>query len=231
MINDWFVGTCHLCDKGYNTDNSDHYPCIQRRCMDRNKKIAVITSCTASLIDPCVAPPKCPATHVNVSYAVTCVRTTISFWHPTVMWQTPQRPQGALTYTPVRSAVNKLIRESRRKRQRPNKFWEYFCKTFKDCVDIYIHKCFIKPVGEEESSSDVGLPIKRPGRSRTPRRASHAVGLLDRNVCPTVVVRRKIRRKWTEPGYRPISCTRITSAQRKSKNMSPSSFVLWVRIT
>ena len=85
--------------------------------------------------------------------------------------------------------------ESRRKRQRPNKFWEYFCKTFKDCVDIYIHKCFIKPVGEEESSSDVGLPIKRPGRSRTPRRASHAVGLLDRNVCPTVVVRRKIRRK------------------------------------
>ena len=191
------------------------------------KKIAAITSCTASLIDSCVAPPKCRATRVNVRCKVTGVRTTISFWHPTVMWQTPQRPQGALTYTPVRSAVNKLIRESRRKRQRPNKFWEYFCKTFKDCVDIYIHKCFIKPVGEEESSSDVGLPIKRPGRSRTPRRASHAVGLLDRNVCPTVVVRRKIRRKWTEPGYRPISCTRITSAQRKSKNMSPSSFVLW----
>ena len=72
--------------------------------------------------------------------------------------------------------------KSRRKRQRPNKCWAYFWKTFKDCVDIDIHKCFMKPVGGEESSSDVGLPIKRPCRSRAPRRASHGVRFLDRKV-------------------------------------------------
>ena len=194
------------------------------------KKIAAITSCTASLIDSCVTPPKCRATHVNVRCKVTGVRTTISFWHPTVMWQTPQRPQCALTYTPVRSAVNKInLWKSRRKRQRPHKRWAYLCKTFKDCVDIEIHKCFMQPVGAEESSNALGLPVKRPCRSRAPRRASHALGLLDRNV--SSVSYRRIGRKWTEPSYRPFSCTRITSAQRKSKNMSPSSFMLWVRIT
>ena len=99
------------------------------------------------------------------------------------MWQTPQRPQCALTYTPVRSAVNKInFWKSRRKRQRPHKCWAYLCKTFTDCVDIEIHKCFMQPVGAEESSNALGLPVKRPCRSRAPRRASHALGLLDRNV-------------------------------------------------
>ena len=37
-------------------------------------------------------------------------------------------------------------------------------------------------MGEEESSNDLGLPVKRPRRSGAPPRASHAVGLLDRNV-------------------------------------------------
>ena len=37
-------------------------------------------------------------------------------------------------------------------------------------------------VGVEESSNDVGLPVKRRCLSRAPRRASHAVGFLDRNV-------------------------------------------------
>ena len=45
-----------------------------------------------------------------------------------------------------------------------------------------IHKCFMQPVGEGESSNDLGLPVKRPCRSRAPRRAPHALGLLDRNV-------------------------------------------------
>ena len=45
-----------------------------------------------------------------------------------------------------------------------------------------IHKCFMQPVGAEESSDALGLPVKRPSRSRAPRRASHALGLLDRNV-------------------------------------------------
>ena len=40
----------------------------------------------------------------------------------------------------------------------------------------------MQPMGEEESSNDLGLPVKRPRRSGAPRRASHAVGLLDRNV-------------------------------------------------
>ena len=99
------------------------------------------------------------------------------------MWQTPQRRQCALTYTPVRIDVNKInLWKSRRKRQRPHKWWAYFCKTFKDCVDIDIHKCFVRPVGEEESSNDLGLQVKRPCRSRAPRRAFHVLGLLDRNV-------------------------------------------------
>ena len=40
----------------------------------------------------------------------------------------------------------------------------------------------MQPEGEEESSNDLGLPVKRPCRSRAPRRAFHALGLLDRNV-------------------------------------------------
>lgn len=40
----------------------------------------------------------------------------------------------------------------------------------------------MQPLGEEESSNDLGLPVKRPCRSCAPRRASHAVGLLDGNV-------------------------------------------------
>lgn len=40
----------------------------------------------------------------------------------------------------------------------------------------------MQPVGEEESSNDLGLQVKRPCRSRAPRRAFHALGLLDRNV-------------------------------------------------
>lgn len=72
--------------------------------------------------------------------------------------------------------------KSRRKRQRPHKCWAYLCKAFKDCVEIDIHKCFMQPVGEEECSNDVGLPAKRPCHSRAPRRASHAVVLLDRNL-------------------------------------------------
>ena len=40
----------------------------------------------------------------------------------------------------------------------------------------------MQPVGAEESSNALGLPVKRPCRSRAPRRASHALGLLDRNV-------------------------------------------------
>lgn len=31
--------------------------------------------------------------------------------------------------------------KSRRKRQRPHKCWVYFCKTFKDRIDIDIHNC------------------------------------------------------------------------------------------
>ena len=114
---------------------------------------------------------------------VTGVTTTISFWHSTVMWQTPQRPQCVPSYTPVRSPVNKInLWKRRRKRQSSHKCWAYCCKTFKDCVDIDIHKCFMQPVGEEESSNDLGLQVKRPCRSRAPSRASHALGLLDRNV-------------------------------------------------
>ena len=83
----------------------------------------------------------------------------------------------------MRSDVNKInLWKSRRKRQRPNKCWAYFCKTFKDCVDIDIHKCFVQPAGEEESSNDLGLQVKRPCRSREPRRAFHALGLPDRKV-------------------------------------------------
>ena len=40
----------------------------------------------------------------------------------------------------------------------------------------------MQPVGEEESSNDLGLEVNRPCRSRSPRRAFHALGLLDRNV-------------------------------------------------
>ena len=40
----------------------------------------------------------------------------------------------------------------------------------------------MQPVGEEESSNDFGLPVKRPCRSRALGRASHTVGPLDRNV-------------------------------------------------
>ena len=89
--------------------------------------------------------------------------------------------QRSCTYTPVRSDVNKInLWKSGRKRQRPHKCWAYFCKTFKDCADI--HKCFVQSVGEEESFNDLGLQVKGPCRSRAPRRAFHAFGLLDRNV-------------------------------------------------
>ena len=198
-LNDWFLGRsyyCHLCEKVYNTDNFDHYPCIQHRCVDRKQK-----DCGDYKLHRLADRPVSRAAQLSCN---TCPRTL--YCHRCYDNHLVLAPNGHVTdsaktsgraylYTceECRKQIN--LWKSRRKRQRPNKFWEYFCKTFKDCVDIYIHKCFIKPVGEEESSSDVGLPIKRPGRSRTPRRASHAVGLLDRNVCPTVMVRRKIRRK------------------------------------
>lgn len=182
--NDWFLGRsyyCHLCEKGYNTDKFDHYPRIQRCCVVHRLKDC--SDCKLHCFADRPVRRATPATHVNVRCKVTGVRTTMSFRHPTAMWQTPQRTQCALTYTPVRSAVNKInLWKSSRKRQRPHKCWAYFCKTFKDCVDIDIHKCFMQPVGEEESSNDLRLPVKRPCRSRAPRRAFHALGLLDRNV-------------------------------------------------
>ena len=160
--------------------------------------------------------------HVNVLFTVGFITTIIAFLHQTAMWQTVQRPQCAVTSCKsCRDQMN--LWKSRGKRQRPHKCWGYVCKTFKDWVDIDIHKCFMQPVGVEESSNDVGLPVKHLCLSHAPRRASDPmlIGMFR----PTVIVRRKIGRKWTEPSYRPISSTRITSTQRKSKNMSPSCLV------
>ena len=165
-LNDWFLGRgyyCHLCEKGYNTDKFDHYPCILRRCVGRKLKDCGDYKLHRLADRPVRRATKCPATHVNV----------------------PSRSgiQRSCTYTPVRSDVNKInLWKSGRKRQRPHKCWAYFCKTFKDCADIGIHKCFVQSVGEEESFNDLGLQVKGPCRNRAPRRAFHAFGLLDRNV-------------------------------------------------
>ena len=136
-------------------------------------KMAEITSCTSSLIDPCVVPPKCVATHLSTFVIRSPVvrqpsrswtqrscdklRKDLSLCLPILLRGVPQTNYDLWSRT--------------LKRQRPDKCWRYFFKTFKDCVDIL--KCYLQPDGEDKISNDGGLPVKRPCRSRATHRASH----------------------------------------------------------